>query len=157
MRNNAEVIIDKTMPRGIRNTVIDMVGSPNSSLVIKKNCSIESCRFAMANEMNLSITIGEDCMLSSNIVFRATDGHAIVELKDNKLINRSKPIIIGNHVWLGADVVIMKGTKILNNSVIGTKSLVTKSFTEGNVVIAGNPAAIVKRYVNWDRKYIDNY
>lgn len=134
-----------------------MVASPNSSLVIKKECSIESCRFAMANESNLSITIGEDCMLSSNIVFRATDGHAIFELNDKKVINSTKPIVIGNHVWVGSGVLIMKGTKVLNNSVIGTKSLVTKEFSEGNVVIAGTPAKIVKRYINWDRKYIDKY
>ena len=157
MRENSQVTIEKTHSRGIRNTVIDMAGSSNNRLVIMKNCSIESCRFSMANESNLSIEIGEDCMFSSNVVFRATDGHVIYDINSKSLLNQAKPISIGNHVWLGSGVTILKGTKILDNTVIGTGSVVTKAFSESNIVIAGTPARVVKNNIGWDRTYIDSF
>lgn len=157
MRENCQIEIQKTHARGIRNTVVDMAGSQNNKLKIMKNCSIESCRFAMANESNLIIEIGEDCMFSSNIVFRATDGHAIFEKDSKTIINRSKPIHIGNHVWLGSSAIIMKGSIIPNDSVVGSGSVVTKKFLENNVAIAGNPARVVKSGINWDRSHIDAF
>lgn len=46
----------------------------------------------------------------------------------------------------------MKGTKISNDSVVGTGSILTKCFTEPNVLIVGNPAQIKKREIHWERE-----
>lgn len=43
----------------------------------------------------------------------------------------------------------MKNSQIAPNSVIGTKSVVTGKFTEENTILAGSPAKIVKRNINW--------
>jgi len=51
---------------------------------------------------------------------------------------------IGNDVWIGANVVILPGIEIGNNTIIGAGSIVTKSFKEGNYIIAGNPAKIIR-------------
>ena len=56
-----------------------------------------------------------------------------------------KPVKIGNNVWIGANVVILPGVEIGDNTVIGAGSIVTKSFKEGNCIIAGNPAKIIKK------------
>jgi len=55
----------------------------------------------------------------------------------------AKEVIIGNNVWVGADVFICKGVSIGDNSVIGAKSLVTKSIP-ANSIAAGNPAVVIK-------------
>lgn len=56
-----------------------------------------------------------------------------------------KPIKIGNNVWLGSNVTILPGVQIPNNAVIGAGSVVTKSFEEDNIVIAGNPAKFIRK------------
>lgn len=156
-RENCTIEIGKTHPRGIRHTAIDMAGSKNGKLIIGQNTSIEGARFAMANDDNLEVYLGSNCMLSSNIVFRATDGHVIYSINSRKVLNKAKPIFIGDNVWIGAGATILKGAHVSNDSIIGTMSVVSKKFEESNVAIAGNPAKIVKTGILWDRTYIKNW
>lgn len=58
---------------------------------------------------------------------------------------------IGNHVWLCQNTSILKYVNIPSNTVVAYGSVVTKSLTDENVIIAGNPAKIVKKNVNWSR------
>lgn len=102
---------------------------------------IESCK----------IEIEEDCMLSSDISIRTGDSHAIVDERGNR-INPSKDVTIGKHVWIGMKVIILKGVEIKENTIVGAGSLVTKTFQEGNIILAGNPAKIIKQNVNWSRE-----
>jgi len=53
-------------------------------------------------------------------------------------------VIIGNDVWLGADCVIMSGVTIGDGAVVGARTVVTRDIPPYSVV-AGNPAAIVKK------------
>lgn len=61
--------------------------------------------------------------------------------------HRESPISIGDNVWIGANAVILPSVSIGNNSIIGAGSIVTKSFPS-NVIIAGNPAKIIKQIPN---------
>ena len=97
-----------------------------------------------------SITIGKDCMFSYNTVVFNTDGHSI--LKDNLLINKARNLVIADHVWIGFGAVILKNSKILSDSIIGYNSVVSGRFKDKNIVLAGNPAKIVKTDINWDRR-----
>jgi acetyltransferase-like isoleucine patch superfamily enzyme len=56
-----------------------------------------------------------------------------------------KQVIIGKNVWIGANVVILLGVKIGDNSVIGAGSTVVKDIPPYSVAV-GNPAKVVKRY-----------
>lgn len=132
-------------------------------LIGTKDCSVNNCVLKIGTsstagnvnilllEDNSSITIGEDCMFSDDIKIWCSDTHSILDA-DGKVSNIGKSIEIGNHVWIGAGVKIGKNTKILDNSVVGWGSVVTKRFEKTNIVIAGNPAKVVKENISWDRR-----
>ena len=72
------------------------------------------------------------------------DLRTILEAKTN----RDSSITIGNHVWIAADVKILKGVKIGHCSIIVTGSLVTKDVND-NALVGGIPAKILKENINW--------
>ena len=105
----------------------------------------------MLLEDNSYVHIGKDCMFSIGVSIWCSDTHSLID-SDKQILNIGKLVEIGNHVWVGMDVKIGKNTKISDNSVVGWGSIVTKKFNQTNVVIAGNPAKIVKENINWDRR-----
>ena len=102
------------------------------------------------------VTIGDDSQLSWGVDIWCTDAHTITDLSGNP-VNYAESIEIGRHVWVGKDVKIGKNVRIADNSIVGWGSIVTKRFDEPNVILAGSPAKVVKRGVNWDRKCINKY
>lgn len=97
------------------------------------------------------IIIGDDCMFSWGVQVRTGDFHSIYSLDTRELLNPNKDVKIGNHVWVGAEVRILKGAIIPDNTVVGTQSIVTRQFKDSNVVIAGVPAGIVRNDIGWSR------
>lgn len=95
------------------------------------------------------ITIGEKCLFSSNIVFRTGDSHSILDI-NGKRINYGQDINVENHVWITQNVTVLKGAAIPTDSVVATGSIVTRKFEKGNVLLAGNPAKIIKENINWN-------
>lgn len=95
------------------------------------------------------ITIGKDCMFSDGIEVRTGDSHSILSI-EGKRINPSKSVAIGEHVWVGQGVTILKGACVSKDSILATMAVVTKAFTQEGVVLAGNPAKIVKENISWD-------
>lgn len=104
------------------------------------------------HEQNTSVSIGNECMFSEEILIYPTDVHCIFDKLTGEVLNFGKPITIGNHVWCGRGVTFLKGSSILNDSVIASHSVVTKIFNEDNIVIGGNPAKTLKQGVNWARE-----
>ena len=94
--------------------------------------------------------MGNNILIGWNVNIRDSDGHNILNINNNEILNPNKSIEIGNHVWIGSYVDILKGASINDNSIIGFKSLVTKKYTEKNVIIAGSPAKIIKTNINWE-------
>ena len=127
----------------------------NCSINIGDNIIVCGARLFL-QDSDTSISIGDDCMISWGIDIWCTDVHTVTDLDGNPQ-NFSDKIEIGNHVWIGKDVKINKNTKISDDSIIGWGSIVTKKFNEPNVVLAGNPAKIVKRDINWNFRDLHNY
>lgn len=99
-----------------------------------------------------SITIGEDVLLGWNVNIRDSDGHSVISLdneSNKKITDIDNKVIIGNHVWIAANVDIIKGVRIPTNCVVGYNSCVTKKFNEENCIIAGYPAKIIKKNIKW--------
>ena len=89
-----------------------------------------------------TIEIGDNCMFAPNVqLYTAT--HPLHPVKRNSGLEYAKPIKIGNNVWLGGGVIVTPGVTLGDNVVVGAGSVVTKSFPD-NVVIARNPARIIK-------------
>jgi acetyltransferase-like isoleucine patch superfamily enzyme len=89
------------------------------------------------------ITIGDDVQIGPKTIIWGRDH----EFKKDRLIrlqsHKKKPIIIGNDVWIGANVTILKGVKIGDGAVIGAGSVVTKNIPK-NAIAVGNPAKTIK-------------
>ena len=123
-----------------------------------KNCQINDYVHIAANS---SIIIGDDCLIASKVfISDLNHGFYSGEKQSNPIDICSKreldsnPIVIGNNVWIGESCSILPGVNIGKNVIIGANSVVTKSFQD-NVIIAGNPAIIIKKWNEikneWDK------
>lgn len=102
-------------------------------------------------ESNTKISIGAYCLFANNISMSTSDNHSIFDVNTGRILNIAGDIEISNHVWICRDVLILNNSFIPKNSVIGAKSLVNKRMYEENVLIAGVPAKIIKRGINWSQ------
>lgn len=178
--NNNQLIIGKNC--SLKNVAISIYGNDNiikfgdncniSNMIIENgfkwhnnanNCSISIGYGAGLNSASLilledgsKITIGTNCISAAGIELWATDTHSITDLEGN-LLNYGGNIIIGNNVWLGKDVKICKNAQIPDNSVVGFSSVVAAKFSQPNVILAGNPAKIVKENIKWDKRSPQTY
>jgi len=126
-------------------------------LEIGESSTFQSVHFAIT-EPKSSIDIGSNCMFAYDIDIRTGDSHSILSNLDNRRLNYAKDIVIHNNFWVAEHVNILKGVSVSRNSIVATGSILTKSVTAENVVVAGNPAVIVKENVRWisDRIYEKN-
>jgi acetyltransferase-like isoleucine patch superfamily enzyme len=90
------------------------------------------------------IKIGNGVAISSNVVIRDSDRH---EILDGKHV-QTQEIEIGNNVWIGLKVTILKGVKIGDGSIIAAGSLVNKDVPP-NSLVAGIPAKVIKTNITW--------
>lgn len=100
------------------------------------------------------VTIGMECMFSSNIVLQSNDGYSIFDVLTGENINstldirKRRKIEIGNHVWVGMRAAILYNTTVGDGSIIGAMSMV-KCKIPNNCIAAGVPARIVRRNIAW--------
>lgn len=92
-----------------------------------------------------SIKIGERAAIAHDVTIMDSDAHSIVE----NGFEMTKPIVIGDDVWIGSRAMILKGVTIGNGAVVAAGAIVTKD-VPANVLVAGIPARIVKRNVKWE-------
>lgn len=101
-------------------------------------------------ENNSTLTVGNDCMLSSFVQIRTGDSHSILDLNGRR-INPASDVVISNHCWIGEGAKILKGTFLDSDSIIATGAIVKGTYPT-NVIVAGNPAKILKNGVTWDSR-----
>lgn len=88
------------------------------------------------------ITIGEDVQIGPNVQLLTATHPIEPEPRRNKW-EGSRPITIGNNVWLGGGVIVCPGVNIGDNTVVGAGAVVTRDLP-ANVVAVGNPAKVVR-------------
>lgn len=121
----------------------------NSSIFIGDGTTMGRA-ILMALEDDQEITLGRDCMLSHGIYLNTSDSHSIIDTISGRRINRPGSIIVGDHVWLGAEAFVTKGTTIGDGAIVAARAVVTKD-VPARTVVGGNPARVLRQDVTWDR------
>lgn len=133
----------------MKNNSFWMEGS-NIEIIIGNNCTFNHSNHFCAQENETKIILGDDCMFSNNIIVRTSDSHKVLDKETGERVNNPENIVIGKHVWVAAQALILKGVKIGEDSIIATKAVVSKDVPSGSIV-AGVPAKVVKTNVTWSR------
>jgi acetyltransferase-like isoleucine patch superfamily enzyme len=93
------------------------------------------------------IRIGDYCAISDNVQILDSDFHPITY--NGETSTMSKPVHVGNHVWIGRSAIILKGVTIGDGAIVGAGSVVTRDVPAG-CLVAGNPARVIKENVEWE-------
>ncbi|MDQ7091565.1 MAG: hypothetical protein Q9M50_13180 [Methylococcales bacterium] len=139
--NNNKLILGKGV---YADTTFSMI-SHNSHITVGDGCTIFKS-FISAYD-GKDITIGKDCLFADPTDIRTSDYHPIFD-SNNKHINPSKSIVIGDRVWLARQVNILKGSHIESDVVIGVGSVVS-GHIPANSVAVGVPAHVIRSETTW--------
>jgi galactoside O-acetyltransferase len=147
MRGKGRIVFGKNIQMGV-------VSAPNfyshysflevrneySEINIGNNVSISN---SFSVECFSKVVIEDNVLIGNNCSIMDNDGHDLDIDARNTGIPKTKDICICQNVFLGSNVIILKGVTIGENSVIGNGSVVTKNIPE-NVIAAGNPAKVIR-------------
>lgn len=100
---------------------------------------------------NAQITLSDNVTISphAKIITGSYDISLLLTNMKNKLpdIHKDEEVLIGENSWLGMGSIILPGVKLTGDNVfVAAGAVVTKSFSESNILLAGNPAIIKKTY-----------
>lgn len=119
-----------------------------SKVTIQRNYLLIICEGTEA-------VIGYNSMISYDFSMFTNDAHPIWDLDSGECINDCKQhkciVDIGEHVWIGYRVTVLKQSYIGNGSIVGSGSVVNKKHPN-NCVIAGNPAKLIRKNVAWNQR-----
>ena len=86
------------------------------------------------------VAIGSDCLIGTHVSIIDNDFHGVTERLQ---VPASKPVIIGDNVWIGNRSIILPGVTIGEGAVVGAGSVVTRD-VPARTVVAGNPARVLR-------------
>lgn len=91
-----------------------------------------------------SVEIGEDCLIAEMVSIRDHD-HCFddPDLPIRVQGENRRPVRIGDNVWLGAKVTVVKGVTIGDNAIVGANSVVTRDIP-ANAMAVGSPARVIR-------------
>lgn len=111
-------------------------------------------RFSVTAESTIiaydSVQIGDDCLISWDVLIMDTDFHQI-KSQQGEVLNAPCPVLIGNNVWIGCRSLILKGSCIPDASIVGASSMVNCEISEKSALYAGLPVKMIRKDVTWNR------
>lgn len=113
----------------------------DSKISINDNCRINN-NFTIISEGE-GVFIGKGCLIGENVSIYDSDFHSINPKQRFGGKAKTGKVVIGDNVFIGSDVIILKGVTIGENSVIAAGSIVAKDISS-NVIAGGNPCRLLK-------------
>ena len=91
-------------------------------------------------------------MISRGIEIRATDVHKVYDIDSKVRLNDAHAdVVLGDHIWVAANVTISKNVTIASGCIIAAGAFVNKPIETPNCMVAGTPAKIIRQNVRWER------
>lgn len=121
----------------------------HGSVTIGERTTIYGASFGITESGR--IDVGEDCLMASEVDIRNGDSHSIVDAASGDRINPAADVTIGDHVWIGMRVMVLKGSHVASHAVVGAGSIVSGAIPEASVA-AGAPARVIATGTTWRRE-----
>ena len=112
----------------------------NNTIVIGNRCNCAGAVFWAEGEGNT---------IAKEVSFRTGDSHSLIKKGTQERLNPAKDIRIGEHVWIGSQVTVLKGSSVADHCTVGANSLVCKAHRTPNCVLAGVPAKVLREDTDW--------
>ena len=135
---------------------LDINAYSNTCVFIGKDNFFNGRLSLIASERK-NIIIGDNGLISFGIFVRTADPHLIYSCETKQRINKSKSVLIGDHVWLGQGALILKGTKIGSGSILGGGAVISNKSVFSNASAVGNPAKIVSKNIFFSKESVHNF
>ena len=128
-----------------------LIARHGGKITIGDGCGISGSTIYSISE----IEIGKNVIIGANCKIIDNNFHPLMgqkrHIQNNRIIQKledvdRKPIFIGDDCFIGSDAILLKGTRLGNNCVVGAGSVVSGEYPE-NSIIAGNPARLIKENV----------
>lgn len=97
------------------------------------------------------ITLGDNVYITNKVAFITHDGGTLLFRNEIPDLEITKPIVVGNNVYIGNDAIILPGVTIGSNVVIAAGTIVTKNVPD-NVVFGGVPGKVIKTIEEYKEK-----
>jgi acetyltransferase-like isoleucine patch superfamily enzyme len=95
-----------------------------------------------------NISIGKNCLFADGCWITTSDHHVVQDTVSGEQLNAPQSVKIEDEVWLGREVVVLKGVVIGMGSAIGVRSVVTKQIPS-HCLAVGIPAKPIKNNIRW--------
>ncbi len=154
VRNKRNIDLGKNLTTGFNCRLEAYPDNNDTSLIFGSNVQINDYVHITAKE---KVLIGNNVLIASKVYISdcSHGSYSGDENDSNPSISpslrplHSKPVIIGDNVWLGEFVSVLPGVTIGNGTIVGANSVVTKNLPE-YVIAVGAPAKPIKKF-NFDK------
>lgn len=113
----------------------------DAELIIGDNVSLNYGDMIVCHE---KIAIGDNVQIAPNVMIYDHDHDFRAKNGLKHMAYKSSPIIIGNNVWIGANTVILRGTIIEDNCVIGAGSVVKDVVSKNSIYVQKKDCSIIQ-------------
>ena len=131
-----------------RNTIVNV--HEGGTLHIRGNTYLNGANI----DCSKHISIGANCAIAGGVLIMDNTWHDIKRLNDVGLLdegqnrNQIRPVVIGDHVWIASNAIILPGVTIGDDAIVAAGAVVTKDVPSGSLV-AGIPAKVIRKNVSW--------
>ena len=141
-----DITIEDRLVLGMGSTLISL---SDSTIRFGKNAIIGAKNLIYCEK---SITFGDNFLTSWDCQIMDSDTHKVIDIETGHYNAVAKDVITGSNVWLGNGVIVNKGTNLPSNTIVASRSLCNKDYTEvrENCVLAGSPAKVVSTNKRWE-------